>query len=745
MRPWLGAAAVFVVAGTLQCLMITAAGGPSPDALRMIALAQEIQSTGIVRGLSRQGSEPIYPLLLAGVHAWRSSLVGPAVDWAFSTQLLAAGGVVVSSVVVYLIVRRLLGPAVGVAAGILFATLPEIARLGADGIADAISLAFVSGSIYCLIHFVDKRTPCRSAGRVWNESAQLKIAWWWANRAAVADAVSRSQGPLPRTHELGQSGGQVSGSKASGVWVFLAGLFAGLAAMSHRAGLILVAVGLLSLLLLSLRLNGTFMGYRGWSACASCDNTQGCQTCVDKGESPPPDQASGVFAQAVVRRGEFIVFDGLWAGKALWAWALGVALTFGLYWLFLGPRSARQCVASLVNDVLTRAPYPNWPKERGPIPAGTHGPQAAEFADPAPATGRQDPAWPGGMGGLVFDRVKDRLLQESFAYRPGPSGPWIERFSRQTAVAIQEMADAFGYVLAIPALVGAFALRRRDRPPDFVLRLLTTVYVVSCTIWAWKFGYIAARHFAPVVIAGIGPAAWVLLQLARPFGRWGGHVAVGVIGCLLSVDAVTAVPNQVAIPCRQVAALLGAEGNEDLWVVDWLGYVGLWSGRPTIALDDLWAYAGCPKVAYVVISQRDIEERTWRGEVLRTLLGTAGDELARFFTPGLAEETGGKCLGWLRWHRLWGRVHLLRPPDQQVVVVYRWDASRWRERADAAVVTLAWKAVQQGVPLASAQELLGLLRGRYIAEAPRPPRLTRGGPPPPASGDFVSPPALFRP
>ncbi|MCS7238521.1 MAG: hypothetical protein NZ899_09645 [Thermoguttaceae bacterium] len=689
---------------SFQSLLITMSGGPAPDALRMIALAQEIQSEGVDQALRRQGSEPVYPILLASIHAFRSWLVGDWVDWAFSSQLTAAGGAVLSCLLVYMTIARLLGPSCGLASGLLFCVLPEMARLGPDGIADPIGLAFAAGSIYCLVRFGEA---------VRNKRALL-------SRLSLPTGTSlRQRGDLTGV-DLGKGSALTYPCRKSSViarrflacraeanseelsWAFLAGLLAALGAMSHRAGLILVTFGLVffSSPLVLPRMTAwarSRMRRTCWQEIAESFSF------VDEKPSFGADVGRLHGGGKTREKDGWLFPSASYRARIIGCWTLGALSVFVPYWLILRPQSVSELVGSLVNDVLTKAPYPHWPAERGPIPAGTHSVQDPHL----PAVGQGKVVDKGKLvdtdlaAGLIPTGLAKCFLRESFAYRPASPEPTLRWIFRRPVLAVQELADAFGYLLAVPALVGALALRKLCRPQDLLLRYFVAFYLVACLFWVWKYGYIAARHFGPVVIVGIGPAAWSVLQVGRCLGRRGGYLAVGLITCLLGVDALTAIPNQVALSSHEAATYLASQKDQTTWVADWLGYAGLWSRRPMICVDDLWAYVDQPQVGYVVVQETDLHRNTWRAEVLRALLDAGGEKIAAFSSEEAAKKVKASLPWWLRWIAFSGRIHLFRPSDPEVVAIYRWHADRWQSTQDAVLFSLSSAASRHGVNLAS--------------------------------------------
>jgi hypothetical protein len=138
----------------VQVLMIGRAAVPEMDAVRFVEMARQFDEQGLLATLRGRQDPPLYPLSLWLVHRLLLDARGdfPAA-WAISAQLAAAIPLVLAIVPVYFLSVRLLGSAAGLAGAVLFALLPKVAQLGADGISDSshlfwFSLAFWAAAVY---------------------------------------------------------------------------------------------------------------------------------------------------------------------------------------------------------------------------------------------------------------------------------------------------------------------------------------------------------------------------------------------------------------------------------------------------------------------------------------------------------------------------------------------------------------------------------------------------------------------
>jgi len=99
-------------------------------------------------------------------------------------------------------------------------------------------------------------------------------------------------------------------------------------------------------------------------------------------------------------------------------------------------------------------------------------------------------------------------------------------------------------------------------------------------------------------------------------------------------------------------------------VVDTHGLTGLYGGRTTVPYERAPAVLGDPRLAYVVLEDRELDYPSRRSLTLRWLLAAAGHKVAEFPPPAA------------------------RRPNQRRVLVYRWDADRFGRQSGTAVFSL---------------------------------------------------------
>ncbi len=709
----------------VQMCLLSIAGGPAPDGVRFIARAEQVFSEGVIAAWRRQGSEPVFPTIVAVVHWVRSQLSLGQADWAVSVQIAAAAGVVLAVLFVYFLSLELVGPTFATTSALLFSLLPEMARLGADGIADAWSIALASGAIYLFLRswggIFAERTP-------FDTKNKDSLRGWVRARTGISssggdDAAAEITSPKP---------GWILKAKfrwatfLPGGELFVSGLMAATAAMCHRATLTFAAFGILALggcLLVAFVKIVTHLRVKIVTHLRVIARTQvgkksgdwyaPCNSVIFAGSQEPNGSPFGI---SVVGGGERIGFAALrWPFFALALFTGGFFTAYAIYWSLLQPANAEELIASMVEDGIAKAPYPTCPPEHERASAGTHEPA------PYPSSGLplEDSLKPEGKDGVAtLDGELDKelyFLRESFILREFSANDLRPQWLGRLKLVGQELADAFGYLLGVPALFGAIALWPRRGAKDLLAWGYAIFHTGVCLWWTLQHGYISARHFGPVVVLGAAPAAWCLRQVGSGLGAWGGPAVVAAMGCLLFGDALSNPPNVTAVADRQAAIWL-RDHTPSAWVADCLGYTGLWSGRYTIAVDDLWLYLHSGKIAAIVLSREELLTNSWRGELLRTLLATAGEEVASFSTEECEQIHGGRILGVVSaW--LFCREHFFRKPPVREVVIFRWDNSRWQRGKKEAIAQLRQKVAQHNGLVLLAPPLDTLVAGFHQEEA----------------------------
>jgi len=686
-----GWACVVLGALSVQATMLSIAGGPSPDGVRYIALAQEIRELGLLAALKRQGSEPVFPVLVAGVYSVLRAVVGDsALLWIYAVQVAAALGMVAATLVVFCVTREWLGPLYASLASLFFCLLPEGARLGADGIADSVSLAFVATGLYCwfrsLGSFFGQEVPSLGTNSGFGEPSLLGPQRYHPCRPQVSCDAAPFRAPTlskivcsPWSAILGNLG-----------WVFAAGLAGALGSMSHRGALTFLAFSAIFLGWLLIRGstrfvhlnlqvitggNGRILTRKQW-AIGPGKNSDG----FDLYRSKAATQSPGIYLLGLL--------------GTLAAWTAGVLAGYGPYWMALGFSSVRDLLNSAVRDVIVSAPYPNWPKERGAVAACTHLVASEElFARGVPGEVSADSV----VGHPLHCCPEKLVLLKMFVHREIDVPAGFERVLYAAGLFGQELADAFGYFLGLPALIGGIFLWRPRATSESFARGFVLFHIAVCLWWTYDHGYIGARHLLPIAIFGVGAASWLCYTVShRIFPRSGMVLAVGLL-VLLGLDTFSSRPNVQAAAFGEAGRFLREGGHSEAWLADEFGYTGFWARVPNIAIDDMWAYLEDRRLKYIVVRHSLLEVDSWRSELLRGLLEAAGQELA-VFSAGGSEFCGFLLLPSPRvvLHRL---LHRSRRPEAYSVIVYRWDSDRWKEKQMDTISRLAKAASRRGISL----------------------------------------------
>lgn len=142
------------LSGLIQAVVIARATVPSIDCVRFVSIAQRIDAAGFVSTFRAEGEQPLFPLAVCWMHVLLAAAIGDAPSlWALSAQLAAAAAAVPAVIPIYFISRRLAGSCGGFIAAVFFCALPEVARLGADGIADGMHLLFFALAFWGLLEY----------------------------------------------------------------------------------------------------------------------------------------------------------------------------------------------------------------------------------------------------------------------------------------------------------------------------------------------------------------------------------------------------------------------------------------------------------------------------------------------------------------------------------------------------------------------------------------------------------------
>jgi len=146
------------LAGLVQVVVIRRAATTGLDAVRFVEIARSIDRQGLLDAVWAEREQPLFPAWIWVVHGGLQQTSGefPSI-WALSAQLAAAVPLVLAVVPLYLLLLRLVGSPAAAAGSVLFCLLPEVARLGADGISDSTHLFFFSVAFWAMVEYCGRR------------------------------------------------------------------------------------------------------------------------------------------------------------------------------------------------------------------------------------------------------------------------------------------------------------------------------------------------------------------------------------------------------------------------------------------------------------------------------------------------------------------------------------------------------------------------------------------------------------
>ena len=155
---------LLAVTTAVQIWSVRHAVTTAPDAVRYVALADEMDERGWLATIRAESEHPLFPTLvwltrkvLAAAWGDFPDLDAASATWASTVPLILA------IIPVYLLLRRLAGPRPAFIGGLLFAALPRIAMLGADGLSDGIHLLLATTSLAAIAEFLERLPGQRSA------------------------------------------------------------------------------------------------------------------------------------------------------------------------------------------------------------------------------------------------------------------------------------------------------------------------------------------------------------------------------------------------------------------------------------------------------------------------------------------------------------------------------------------------------------------------------------------------------
>ena len=144
-------AALVASACVVQVAVIQRAAVPALDAVRFVHSARLLGEAGFGEWVRSAPDAPLFAVWVAAVHAMVAGLVGDFRQaWALSAQIASAVPLVLLPIPVYGLSRCLAGARPARYGTALVVFLPELVRLGGDGISDSTHLFFLSVAMWLL-------------------------------------------------------------------------------------------------------------------------------------------------------------------------------------------------------------------------------------------------------------------------------------------------------------------------------------------------------------------------------------------------------------------------------------------------------------------------------------------------------------------------------------------------------------------------------------------------------------------
>ena len=260
----------------------------------------------------------------------------------------------------------------------------------------------------------------------------------------------------------------------------------------------------------------------------------------------------------------------------------------------------------------------------------------------------------------------------------------------------EELAEAYSYWVGAFALLGLWLTRdNASRPEARLLQVYGLVFFIAAIGFSASVGYLSARHLLALVAPTIGFAgvgmlaagsrlsetldtrrlAGVLARRVDQPARNSPAIAVyktrqspAILGLALAGCLVAQVEplHSGRSAHREAGQWLAIEADKRDAVLDTRGWTGLYSGRLTYQFRDAAAALADPRLAYVTLERRELDDQSDRGHSVRRLLEAAAEPVA-MFSPADGEDSSGRS-----------------------VLVYRWSVdrfARWRERSAPGVET----------------------------------------------------------
>jgi hypothetical protein len=142
---------LLTAAAVQQVRYVSRAVLPAQDVVDTVSVAQRIEREGFAATVRAEPVSPLFPTLVAGMHSLLSSVGAiDEHDWVRPPQVVAGLALVVAVIPIFLTAEREAGRGAAVVASTFFIFLPALARLGADGLGDAVHLCLTAWAAWLI-------------------------------------------------------------------------------------------------------------------------------------------------------------------------------------------------------------------------------------------------------------------------------------------------------------------------------------------------------------------------------------------------------------------------------------------------------------------------------------------------------------------------------------------------------------------------------------------------------------------
>jgi hypothetical protein len=584
---------IAIVAGlvALGCLvqgvLIRRATVPALDAVRFVDLAQRIDAQGLVAAMRQQREQPLFPAWVWLVHKGLQNVAGERQSsWAVSVQLAAAIPLVLAVVPLYFVSLRLVGPSAALAGALLFSVLPEVSRLGADGLADSTHLCFFCLALWAVLAYF--RAGARQHERVPGLGFRVQEK---ARRRDTVEARDRSK---PVDERVGPPPLPCPGSPGTRNprWLLAAGMLMGLAVLVRAEALVLPATVVIALVAFPFRARRR----QSWPKLAA---------------------AAGCLA-------------------------VGCALVFLPYLVAVSATAPRAAVARILGR------YESAEEVEALVPTATAAALQADgwrLADDEPmsfATKETTISLRRRGYAAATAQLADELA-DAFSYLVGALalfGLW--RLRRRLVRPEDRFAQLYCLLFSLAVL--HFAAKE-----GYVsARHLLTFVVLGIGFAGYGALDLGSSIARSTRFGSHDPAPSESRKPVAPYGpvlAWSAVVLAGAVCLSETLQPLHASRRGHRLAGQWLAQQADAPGP----VLDTRGWTGLYSGRTTCRYDRAAAAFGDPQLAYVVLERRELEYGSRRSRTLEHLLNVAGQRVAVFPGPNPDASERGTVLIY-RWH-----------------------------------------------------------------------------------------------